>query len=128
VGEPLLISAEITDNIEVTDASLFYRKSGETEYTEVAMTNTFDNEWTAEIPSSVVTTAGIEYYIFATDGVNSETQPTGDPYFVNVEGDEEKGSADSFWLLLIIILIAVIVAVIILFFLVKAKKEKRKKG
>jgi hypothetical protein len=124
VGEPLLISAEITDDIEVTDASLFYRQSGEAEYTEVAMTNTLDNEWTAEIPSSAITTVGIEYYIFATDGVNDATLPAGDPYFVNVKG-EEKGSTDSFWLLLIIILMAVIIVVIILFFLTKTKKEKR---
>jgi len=127
VGEPLLITAEITDNIEVTDASLFYRQSGETAYTEVAMINTFDNEWTADIPSSAITTAGIEYYIFATDGVNNATQPTRDPYFVNVEG-EEKGSADYFWLLLMIILIAVIIVVIILIFLTKNKKEKRGRG
>jgi multidrug efflux pump subunit AcrB len=72
------------------------------------------------------TIAGIEYYIFATDGINSATQPAGDPYVVNVKG-EEKGSADSFWPLLIIILIAVIIVVIILFFLFKTKKEKRKR-
>jgi hypothetical protein len=94
---------------------------------EVAMTNTFVNEWTAEIPSSAITTAGIEYYIFATDGVNNATQPTGDPYVVNVKG-EEKGSADSFWLLLIIILMAVIIIVIILFLLLKVKKEKGGRG
>ena len=127
VGEPLLITAEITDNIEVTDASLFYRQSGENVYTEVAMTNTYDNEWTADIPSSAITTFGIEYYIFATDGVNNATQPTKDPYFVNVEGEEE-GSADYFGLLLIIILIAVIIVVIILFLLFKTKKEKRGRG
>jgi len=123
VGEPLLISAEITDDVEVTYASLFYRQSGETIYTEVAMTNIFDNEWTAEIPSSAITTAGIEYYIFATDGVNNATKPKGYPYFVNVEG-EKKGSADYLWLLLIILIIAVIIVVIILFFLIKTKKEK----
>ena len=126
VGEPLLITAEITDNIEVIDASLFYRKRGETVYTEVAMTNTLDNEWTAEIPTSAITTAGIEYYIFASDGANDATRPTGDPYFVNAEGEEE-GSADSWWILLVIIFIAVIIVVIILFFLIKIKKEKRGK-
>ncbi len=127
VGEPLLITAEITDDIEVTDASLFYRQSGETEYTEVAMTNTFDDEWAAEIPSYEITNEGIEYYIFATDGFNNATEPKRDPYVVNVES-EEKGSADNSWLLLMIILIAVIIVMTILIFLIKTRKAKGGRG
>jgi hypothetical protein len=124
LGKPLVISAKITDNIEVTYAGLFYRQSGDTIFTEVAMTNTISDEWEAEIPSSAITTAGIEYYIYATDGVNDVTQPEGNPYVVNVEG-EEKGDADSFWLLLMVIFIVAIIIVIILFILVKNKKEER---
>jgi hypothetical protein len=123
-GEELLITAEITDDIEVTDASLFYRQSGETDYTEIRMINTYDDEWTAEIPSYAVTTEGIDYYIFATDGFNDAREPRNDPYFIDVK-KEEKGSADNVWLLPILILIIVLIAVMILIFLMKTKKEKR---
>jgi hypothetical protein len=122
-GEPLLITAEITDNIEVADASLFYRKSGDTEYTEVAMTSTVDNEWTAEIPSFDITTEGIEYYIFATDGVNNATEPSGNPYSVNVEG--EGAEEDSFPFLILLIVIIAIVSLILIMLFLRKKKGKR---
>ena len=120
-GEPLLITAEITDNIEVVDASLFYRKRGETVYTEVAMTNTFDNEWTAEIPSSAITTLGIEYYLFATDGVNNATQPMNNPYLVNVEGE---GAEEDFTFFILLIVIIVIVSLILIMLFLRQKKGK----
>jgi hypothetical protein len=122
VGEPLFITAEITDNIEVTDASLFYRERGETHYTEVAMINTLDNEWAAEIPSSDITTEGIEYYIFATDGVNNATEPSGNPYSVNVEG--EGAEEEDFPFLILLIVIIVIVSLILIMLFLRRKKGK----
>jgi hypothetical protein len=119
-GEPLSISAKITDNNEVTEANLFYRKIGETEYTEIEMTNTFGDEWAAEIPSSDITTQGTEYYIFATDGVNDAKEPSGNPFSVNVK-DEGGREEDSQFLILLIVIIIIVSLILIVFFLMKKK-------
>jgi hypothetical protein len=119
-GELLSITAVITDNIDVIDASLFYRIGSETEYTEVAMTNTVDYEWTADIPASDMTTEGIEYYIFATDGVNDVTEPPGNPYSINVK-DEGVEEEDFPFLILLIVIIIIVSLLLIMLFLMKKK-------
>jgi hypothetical protein len=124
-GEPLIITAEITDNIEVEYASLFYRQGSETVYTEVAMVNTQDNEWTADIPSSEITIAGIEYYIFATDGVNNATEPADDPYLVKVESD---GAEEDFTFLILLIVIIAIISLILIMLFLRQRKGKPKPG
>ena len=87
------------------------------------MINSFDNEWTAEIPSYEITTAGIEYYIFATDGVNNATQPMGSPYSVNVEGEGAEEEDFTFFILLVVI-IAIVSLILIMLFL----RQKKRKG
>jgi hypothetical protein len=123
VGEPLSIIAEIMDNNEVTEAILFYRKSGESEYTEVAMSDTSGDEWTADIPSFDMTIEGIEYYIFATDGVNDVTEPSGNPYSVNVK-DEGAEEEEGFPFLVLLIVIIVIVSLILIMLFLMKKKGK----
>lgn len=67
-GSQITISATATDNIGVTAVKLYYRKSGETGYTQSAMTTgVTTNLYVGTIPAAVVTSAGVEYYITAED-------------------------------------------------------------
>jgi hypothetical protein len=72
------LTAMIVDNIEIKNATLFYRKFGETEFIELLMNNVGSNYY-GEIPSSYVTTGELEYYISANDNVNAATNPTSAP-------------------------------------------------
>ena len=63
----ILIHATIVDNVTVTEAYLYFRSVGETEYRKVAMTN-LNSRYTGIISALHVTTLGIEYYIEASDG------------------------------------------------------------
>ena len=64
----ITISATATDNIGVESVKLYYRKSGDSEFTEQKMTKGMTaNLYVATIPSSVVTGNAIEYYIAASD-------------------------------------------------------------
>jgi hypothetical protein len=75
---PIEVTATITDNVEVTVATFYYRVGGDTAYTSFTMGQTGD-VYTAEIPGSFVSAAGVEYYIEAADGVNTATHPAVDP-------------------------------------------------
>ena len=66
-GEPITITAEITDDEQVVDADLFYRTTGTADSTAIVMT-VAENIYTAVIPPESVTTAGVEYFIEASDG------------------------------------------------------------
>jgi hypothetical protein len=77
-GQPVAISAIITDNIGVTEANLHYRKDGDATYLSSPMTPS-GNRFTGVIPMSAVTTTGVQYYINATDGTNFSTHPSDDP-------------------------------------------------
>lgn len=69
VGSAVSISATATDNIAIAGVTLSYRKIGDPEYTTMDMTTGVqENLYTATIPGSVVTAAGVEYYIAASDG------------------------------------------------------------
>ena len=78
-GRPITISATITDSTRaVTEANLYYKITEDAVYTSVAMTKSDDN-YTGIIPSSSVTTAGVQYYLNATDGINFSTHPAANP-------------------------------------------------
>ncbi len=82
---PLTISADITDNVQVTGATLFYRPIGTTIYTSRAMTHTSSNRFTATLSGSNVTPPGIEYYIEATDGISiARSGRPEDPHQIDV--------------------------------------------
>lgn len=67
-GASVSISANVTDNIAVGRVTLCYRTVGAQEYSEVTMSyNGTTKKYTAAIPASAVTTAGVEYYIEAMD-------------------------------------------------------------
>jgi len=80
-GQAVLIEAIITDDVAVAEVTLHYRKIGDPTYSTIPMTlcegclNVYDGA----IPASAVTTAGVEYYISATDGTNTATHPATNP-------------------------------------------------
>lgn len=80
-GINLTIAAEITDPIApfVQSATLFYRKTGDPSYTSKPMTSGAGNIYSAVIFGSSVQTPGIDYYITATDGQVTSSDPAVDP-------------------------------------------------
>ncbi|MDP2984305.1 MAG: hypothetical protein Q8O92_13375 [Candidatus Latescibacter sp.] len=89
-GKNLLISAKVTDDGQVVSVILFYRKPGATDYQPITMNPESDSS-VAEIPADQVTTAGIQYYIEATDnGQHKSRLPVQDFYTVTIK---EAGAA-----------------------------------
>lgn len=77
-----LIEVEITDNVPpyTQNATLFYKKTTATQYQSTAMVQSSKGEiWSASIPASVVETPGIDYYITATDGQTTASDPPVNP-------------------------------------------------
>lgn len=83
-GSKLIISATANDNLQIDKVELFYRVTGTENWRAVTMTAVNDR-YSAVIPSSDVTTAGLEYYIRAFDGVNYAYKGTAEqPYVIAV--------------------------------------------
>lgn len=83
-GGKLIISATANDNLQIDKVELFYRVTGTESWRAVTMTAVNDR-YSAVIPSSDVTTAGLEYYIRAFDGVNYAHKGTAEqPYVIAV--------------------------------------------
>ncbi len=69
MGENLVLNATITDNLAIQTAKLYYRTVGATEW-KVSVMNKLNDKYSSIIPSTEITTAGLEYYIEAFDGLN----------------------------------------------------------
>ena len=83
-GSKLIISATANDNLQIDKVELFYRVTGTENWRAVTMTAVNDR-YSAVIPSSDVTTDGLEYYIRAFDGVNYAYKGTAEqPYAIVV--------------------------------------------
>jgi len=98
IGRNLVISADVHDNVGTDFVRLYYRVAGNSEYRMVEM-NKFNSKYSATIPGSDVTSAGIEYYIDAFDGTN-HTYKAGatNPYSVaciNAAMPNELGDVDG---------------------------------
>lgn len=97
-GNNLVITATVTDNVGINAATLYYRTTGTEEYASLAMTNNND-KYSAIISSDVITTAGLEYYIEATDGISFTYRGTQEePYQVVVQAavsDSSKGDVNG---------------------------------
>lgn len=65
---PLTVRANIFDDIQVAEAKLYYRKGGETNFTEAPMARNTGNNYQQEIPASAVTARGVEFFVSAADG------------------------------------------------------------
>ena len=82
VGNPIDITATVIDNTNSLSAvKLYYRKVGQLLYQEEVMLNISGNNYRATIPSSYVTNAGVEYYIYAVDdfGVGNSSGSSNHP-------------------------------------------------
>ena len=73
-GEPITITAEITDDEQVVKVDLFYRTTGTADSTAIVMT-VAEKIYTAVIPPESVTSAGVEYFIEASDGSHVSKLP-----------------------------------------------------
>ncbi len=69
MGENLVLSATVTDNLAVQNVKLYYRTTGETEW-NVSVMNKLNDKYSSIIQSSEISKVGLEYYIEAFDGVS----------------------------------------------------------
>ena len=76
-GTQVIIEAVITDVAEpfVQDAFVFYKTTGKPSYNRITMTRVGNNLYRAIIPGSQVNAPGIDYYITATDGQVTSSDP-----------------------------------------------------
>ncbi len=86
-GRQIKVAAEITDNVEVTGAKLFYKMAGSEDWTEVLMRNTTGNTYQAAIAGYDVEQGTLQYYIVAEDGTNTSYAGTAEnPNVITVSG------------------------------------------
>jgi len=97
-GSSLVISANVTDNVGIHTATLYYRTAGTEEWKTQTMTN-YNDKYSAVIPAAEVTLDGLEYYIEATDGISQTYKGSAeDPYPVTVKlavSASDKGDVDG---------------------------------
>ena len=68
-GSNLVLTATVTDNLNIAYANLYYRVAGTEEWSTIRM-NKLNDKYSAIIPAAAVTVEGIEYYIEAFDGIS----------------------------------------------------------
>ena len=91
-GSNLVLSATITDNLNIAYANLYYRIVGTDTWSIIRM-NKLNDKFSAIIPASYITVAGVEYYIEAFDGVSYTYKASAEaPYTIAVQ---EALDADS---------------------------------
>jgi hypothetical protein len=84
-GSNLVLTATVTDNLSIAYANLYYRVAGTEDWSIIRM-NSLNDKYSAIIPAAFVTTAGIEYYIEAFDGVSCTYKGSAEaPYTVSVQ-------------------------------------------
>ena len=93
----LVISCTASDNVGISNVTLFYRTPGG-EWKELPMLQ-MNDKFSATIFGSEVTMSGIEYYIVATDDVNTVTKGSAaEPYSVVIKSADAllgKGDVDG---------------------------------
>lgn len=96
-GQKLIISATITDNLQITSATLYYRASGG-EWKSYAMYNN-NSRYYGIVGAESISLEGLEYYIDAFDGVTHTYNGTKEkPYLVTVKvavDDNSLGDVDG---------------------------------
>lgn len=88
----LEIEATVTDDRSVESVKVFYRIKDTETYTELDMTLS-DSQYETIIPKEDLDTAGLEYYIQATDGTNVTTSPvnTDSPFEITISNTDVEG-------------------------------------
>ncbi|MHA2100157.1 MAG: NosD domain-containing protein, partial [Candidatus Kariarchaeaceae archaeon] len=90
VNSSIEIIALVSDNVNVTDINLYYKRTGETNYTILKMNpcGSCIDTYNTSIPASAVTTSTIAYYINASDGSNWATNGTvAEPNLITINFD-----------------------------------------
>ena len=64
---------------EVQSVTLFFRNTGDSSFVRVNMEHVVDSLWSYTLPDTVGKAPGIDYYLSATDGINTATDPPIDP-------------------------------------------------
>jgi len=81
-GQPVHITAEISDDVDVKEATLFYRTTQSNgTYYELRMDNTSGDTYGVTIPKTDIKAPGVDFYIAASDGVLTSTSPSNAPAF-----------------------------------------------
>ena len=81
----LVISCTASDNVAVSNVTLYYRNVGDSNYKSMTMLKQ-NNRYSATIFGSDLSLDGLEYYIEASDGVNTITKGNKDnPYSVIIK-------------------------------------------
>ena len=88
-GQPIPISAVVTDDDHVVSVDLFYKAAGAADSIAVYMTVS-DSLYKAEIPAEAVKVPGVEYFIRASDGDHFSTYPP--KGYVSVTVTEESAA------------------------------------
>lgn len=65
-GQPVTVSADVTDASGVASVTLYYKRQADALYTSIAMTSA-GNTYTADIPAASVAAPGVDYYLEASD-------------------------------------------------------------
>ena len=107
----LVISCTASDNVSVTKVTLYYRTSGASSWKSLTMSKVND-KYSATVFGSDVMLDGLEYYIVASDGVNTINKASAEnPYFVlikdastishlgDVDGDGTVSAKDALMLM-----------------------------
>lgn len=76
-GTDATITALLQDDVQVVSANLLYRRGGVLNFTTVPMTLTNEGtgEWSANVPGVDLAAPGVQYFVEATDGVNTSSIP-----------------------------------------------------
>lgn len=91
LNKDLEIMAQVSDNRNVEKVTLNYRAKGETTFKNIDMAKDGENSYKAVIPAIDVVKTGIEYYIEATDGVNTSKLPKENAFLVEVSDKDIDG-------------------------------------
>jgi hypothetical protein len=98
MGENLILSATVRDHLAVQTAKIYYRTIGDTEW-KVTVLNKLNDKYSSSIQSTEITTAGLEYYIEAFDGVSYTYKGNqSNPYTIEVREAVDissKGDVDG---------------------------------
>jgi|GEM_PF-2816905 len=96
-GSAVALSASAADNEGVASVTLYYRETGATGFSTLPLTPGGGLSWSGAIPSTAVTTAGVDYYLVAADDAGNTTAspadaPTSVHHFSVVEVDTQAPS------------------------------------
>lgn len=70
-GTAIAFNVTASDNIALTSVKIVWRPVGGTTWNELEMSNTSGDKYFASLAGNYVTSAGIEYYVAVSDGVNT---------------------------------------------------------